>query len=81
MIWVSFRYRPDSTGEFETSVVTPADQPCQTERHMTSDIPAAWLEILYTASNGDMVVNRAWFTCKGCHAGLEADFAAAINQE
>lgn len=77
--WASFLYRPDGSGEFEPDAITPPDQLCQTERHMMSTTPAAWLEVLCTPDSGGMTVHRAWFTCTGCHAALEADYDPELN--
>lgn len=76
--WGSFPYRPDSTGEFESDAITPPEELCQAERHMFTDIPAAWLELLFSPDNGGMLIRRAWFTCSGCHAALEADKEAGL---
>jgi hypothetical protein len=81
--WTSFLYRPrfsDPALEFaEQSAGTAPDQMCQTERHMLTTIPAAYLEVFYSSSGDDMTVHRAWFTCSGCHANLEAEYEPAVT--
>ena len=73
---ISFRYRPEVTGvlgEFaERSAVTAPESLCQTERHMLTVTPAAYLELVATVDPEGMTVHRAWFTCSGCHAQIEA---------
>jgi len=81
--WTGFRYRPefaDPALEFaERSAVTAPEQMCQTERHILTDHPAAYLEVFYSAEGDDMTIHRAWFTCSGCHASLEAEYDTAIG--
>lgn len=76
--WTSFPYRaefPDPALEFADRVAG-ADPPrlCQTERHVLSGRPAAYLEVFYTNSGDDMTIHRAWLACTGCHAKLGAEY-------
>jgi hypothetical protein len=83
MQWGSFPYKPRFDDEaLERAAGTAPEQLCQSERHMMSTNPAAYIELFYTSTpdaDGGMTVHRAWFTCTGCHAQLEAEYDPAIN--
>ena len=83
MEWTSFRYRPEVTGvlgEFaERSAVTAPESLCQTQRHMLAVNRAAYLELITTSEGDEITIHRAWFTCSGCHAALEAEYDPAVS--
>jgi hypothetical protein len=81
--WNSFRYRAEFGNpalEFaERMAITPPEVACQAERHMLTGVPAAYLELFYSSSDDDMTIHRAWFTCSGCHAQMEAEYDPYIG--
>lgn len=78
VIWASFRYSArlsDPELEYaELAAGTPPEVACQAERHLIEGYPAAWLEVFYSTEGENMTVHRAWFTCSGCHAKIEAEY-------